>query len=110
MKLLNTDPRRVEVVSDDGRVVRGGAFTAAMGRSATLDNMFSFLAIAPLAESRIAIAYQNSDFVYFGPVSGPFDSVAVPVVERRGARLDLLNAIEDGNPQTAQRAGACHPW
>ena len=93
-----------EVVSDDGRVVRGGAFTAAMGRSATLDNMFSFLAIAPLAENRIAIAYQNSDFVYFGPVSGPFDSVAVPVVERRGARLDLLNAIEDGNPQTAQRA------
>ncbi len=93
-----------ERIGQDGATVRGGTFTEAMGRSATVDNMFSFIAVAPLPQNRVAIAYQNSDHVFFGPVAGPFDSIAVPVVERRGARLDLLNAIEDANPQTAQRA------
>lgn len=93
-----------EVIGEDGSTARGGSFTQAMGRSLTVDNMFSFIAVAPLSEKRMAIAYQNSDYVFFGPIGGPFDSVAVPVLHRRGSRPDLLNAIEDGNPETAKRA------
>ncbi len=99
-----TEKTTFEVVDQDGAPHRGGAFTSAMGRSATVDNMFSFLALAPLANGTVALGYQNSDYVFVGPPKGPFDSVLVPVLSRRGSRPDLINAIEDENRQTAERA------
>lgn len=93
-----------ETVDRDGTSERGGTFTPAMGRSTVVDNMFSFVALAPLENGRVALGYQNSDYIFFGPVRGPFDSLLVPVLNRRGSRQDLISAIDDANPQTAERA------
>ncbi|MCC6317991.1 MAG: hypothetical protein IT361_09895 [Gemmatimonadaceae bacterium] len=84
--------------------VHGGPFTSMMGRSLAVDNMLSFLALVPLDTSRVAVMVQNSDFLYFGPLTGPFDSIAVPVKSRRGAMPELVNGVTDDDPASQQRA------
>jgi hypothetical protein len=55
-------------------------------------------------------AYQVSDYLYLTPINGgPIDSLYIPVLHRRGARLDLYRQITD-DPKTAEDAVYRSSW
>jgi hypothetical protein len=85
--------------SDEPRV--GGPFPAAIARSELVAQYFSFTQAAPIGTDSVIVAVQSSDFLFVGPFQGPFDSLLVPVVRRRGSRPDLLAQITH-EPQTAE--------
>ncbi|MBX3131894.1 MAG: hypothetical protein KF689_00735 [Gemmatimonadaceae bacterium] len=82
----------------------GGPFPSQLGRSRIVDMMLTFVAAAPVGDDRIAVFIQGSDYLFVGPFGGPYDSVHVPAIARRGAMRDLLDAVRDDDPESGMRA------
>jgi len=81
----------------------GGPFPELMGRSSIVDSYFAFAQLASLRGDTVAVTVTNSDYLFFGPFGGPFDSILMPVTQRRGSRPDLLEKITE-DPRTAEPA------
>lgn len=90
----------------------GGPFPWALGRSRIIDQGLGFSDITHLSDTdTVAIGFQSSDYIFIGPFGGPFDSIHVPVVARRGARMDLLaNITEDTSTASAILNKQSIPW
>ena len=86
----------------DGVELRGGGHIPELAaRSALVGQMLSMPAVALLPGDSVVMAFQGSDYLFFGPFErGPYDSVLVPVQRRRGAQRDLLLQINDKDPST----------
>lgn len=80
----------------------GGPYPEHLGRSEVVDQMLIWPAVGATAGDSVAVLVSGSDFLFFGPFSGPYDSIPVPVVTRRGAMRALLDAVTD--PESAMRA------
>jgi hypothetical protein len=86
-------------------VVAGGPVTQRMRRNPLVAEMFSSAAAANLGGDTLVSAFQNTDSLFVGSwPSGPWTSLEVPVAARRGARGDLLDAIDEHLPPTVERA------
>ena len=84
--------------------VRGGPFTAMMGRNPILDNYFSFLAVAPMRGDSIGVFVMNTDRLFVGSLPvGPWDSVDVPTRHRRGAVPAVMAELGRGNTAVAEK-------
>ncbi|MGH7501768.1 MAG: hypothetical protein ACREL7_08425 [Longimicrobiales bacterium] len=83
----------------------GGPFPSPLGRSVVLDHMFSYVQVTTLGtDDTVAVAVQGSDYLFVGAFDEPsYDSIHVPVIQRHGARPDLLERITD-DPRTAEPA------
>jgi hypothetical protein len=82
----------------------GGPFPELLGRSPVIASpALSQVIATPAGGDTILVAVQSSNFVYVGPIAGPFDSVPVAVVGRQGARPDLLEQIA-ADPENAGTA------
>jgi hypothetical protein len=88
----------------------GGPFPSHLGRSRIVDMMLSFVAAAPVSDERVAVFVQGSDYLFVGPFAGPFDSLLVPPIARRGAMRDLLDAVRDEDPESGMRAAYKASW
>jgi hypothetical protein len=63
--------------------------------------MISMPAVALLPGDSVVMAFQGSDYLFFGPFEGTsYDSVLVPSRRRRGARRELLVQVNDQDPST----------
>lgn len=82
----------------------GGPFPSQLGRSKLVDMMLTFVAATPLGGDSVAAFTQGSDYLFVGPFAGPFDSVFVPPLTRRGAMAEVLGAVRDADPESAMRA------
>jgi hypothetical protein len=90
-----------EVAFDGTALRQGGHVPAAAARSALVAQMVSMPAAVLLPGDSVAMAFQGSDHLYYGPFAGGrYDSVLVPVRQRRGARQDLLARVNDEDPGT----------
>jgi hypothetical protein len=90
----------------------GGPFPSQLGRSRFVDQMLVFVGATMLSGDSLAVFTQGSDYLFFGPFAGPFDSLLVPATQRRGAMADLLSAVRDDDPDSALRAAykASYPF
>lgn len=81
----------------------GGPFPPTLDEHPAIGKYFSAMQIAPRGGGdTVAIAIQSSDNLYVGSIAdGTFDSIPVPIVQRRGARTDLMSAATD-NPASMQ--------
>lgn len=85
--------------------VRGGPFTAMMGRNPILDGYFSFLAVAPMRGDSIGVFVMNTDRLFVGSwPAGPWDSVDVPARLRRGAVPSVMAEVGRGNTAVAEKS------
>ncbi|MBX3175312.1 MAG: hypothetical protein KF709_12935 [Gemmatimonadaceae bacterium] len=82
----------------------GGPFPSQLGRSRTVDMMLVFVAATPLVADSFAVFTQGSDFLFIGPFAGPYDSLYLPPVTRRGAMAEILGAVRDEDPESAMKA------
>jgi hypothetical protein len=82
----------------------GGPFPSQLGRSRVVDQMLVFVAATPLGGDSLAVFTQGSDYLFVGPFAGPFDSLHVPPVTRRGAMSALLSAVRDDDPDSGMKA------
>jgi hypothetical protein len=82
----------------------GGPFPSQVGRSRMADLMLVFVAAARTRDDSLAVFTQGSDYLFVGPYTGPFDSVHVPRITRRGAMPDVLNSVRDDDPESGMRA------
>lgn len=82
----------------------GGPFPSQVGRSQMVDMMLVFVAATPLGGDSLAVFTQGSDYVFVGPFAGPFDSLHVPPVTRRGAMPEVLGAVRDDDPESGMKA------
>lgn len=90
----------------------GGPFPPQLGRSRLVDQMLVFVGATMLDGDTVAVFTQGSDYVYFGPFAGPFDSLLVPATRRRGAMTEALSAVRDDDPGSVMRAAyrASYPF
>jgi len=82
----------------------GGPFPSQLGRSQVVDMMLVYVAATKLDGDSLAVFTQGSDFLFVGPFAGPFDSLHVPPVTRRGAMAELLSAVRDEDPESGMKA------
>lgn len=76
--------------------VYGGPFPDPLPRSQLIADYLSFSQLAVLGGDSVALVLQSSEYVFLGPFKGPFDSLRVPVVRRRGTRPDILAGLIAG--------------
>jgi 6-bladed beta-propeller protein len=90
----------------------GGPFPSALGKSRIIDQALGFAEITYLGTTdTVAVGFQSSDHIFVGPFRGPFDSIYVPILSRRGSRPDLLAAItEDTSTASAIMNKQSVPW
>ena len=81
--------------------VRGGPYPGWLMRSQLIRDAMSHLQVVPLGRDTIAVAIEVSDHLFIGPFGGPFDTIPVQRLHRRGARPDLLATIRDDDPAGA---------
>jgi len=96
----------IAIDGSTGEARSGGPYPAILSTASPLvGQYFSLAAVAaPRPDSLLAVL-QSADFIFFGPFpSGPFDSIAIPAIRRRGAMPDLLRAIDARDPSTGERA------
>lgn len=82
----------------------GGPFPSQVGRSQMVDMMLVFVAATPIGADSLAVFTQGSDYLFTGPFAGPYDSVLVPAVTRRGAMPEVLGAVRDDDPESGMKA------
>lgn len=82
----------------------GGPFPSQVGRSQMVDMMLVFVAATSLGGDSLAVLTQGSDYLFIGPFSGPFDSLHIPPVTRRGAMPEVLGAVRDDDPESGMKA------
>lgn len=82
----------------------GGPFPSQVGRSQMVDMMLVFVAATPLAGDSLAVFTQGSDYLFIGPFAGPFDSLNIPPLTRRGAMPEVLGAVRDDDPESGMKA------
>lgn len=86
-------------------LVVGGPFPPTLDQNPGIGTYFSFMQIAPRGDGdgdTVAVAIQSSDYLYVGSIAdGTFDSIPVPIVQRRGARADLISAVTE-NPASLE--------
>ena len=89
-------------VSWDGVDLRqGGHVPELAARSTLIARMLSMPALALLPGDSVVMAFQGSDYLFFGAFERqPYDSVLVPPIRRRGARRELLLEVNDRDPST----------
>lgn len=88
----------------------GGPFPAPLGRSQMVDLMLVWVAAAQLPGDSLAVMAQGNDHLFVGPFAGPYDSMPLPVVTRRGAMRDVLDAVRDDDPESGMRAAYKASW
>lgn len=88
----------------------GGPYPAPLGRSQMLDLMLIHVNATPIGGDSIAAFVVGNDNIFVGPFAGPFDSVPLPIVTRRGARRELLDAVSDDDPESGMRAAYKASW
>lgn len=88
----------------------GGPFPAPLGRSQMVDFMLVWVAAAQLPGDSLAVLAQGNDHLFVGPFAGPYDSIPLPVVARRGAMRELLDAVRDDDPESGMRAAYKASW
>ena len=86
----------------DGRELRrGGHVPEFAARSVLVSQMISMPAVALLPGDSVVMAFQGSDYLFFGTfVGSSYDSVLVPAHRRRGALRKLLAQVNDHDPST----------
>lgn len=86
----------------DGRELRrGGHVPEFAARSVLVSQMISMPAVALLPGDSVVMAFQGSDYLFFGTFEGSsYDSVLVPAHRRRGALRKLLAQVNDQDPST----------
>ena len=82
----------------------GGPFPSQVGRSQMVDMMLVFVAATPIGSDSLAVFTQGSDYLFVGPFAGPYDSVLVTPVTRRGAMPTVLGAVRDDDPASGMKA------
>lgn len=82
----------------------GGPFPSQLGRSQIVDVMLSFVAALPVGADSLAVFTQGSDFLFVGPFAGPYDSLHIPAITRRGAMTEVLAAVNDEDPESGMKA------
>jgi hypothetical protein len=82
-------------------IVRGGPFPEPLARNRATAEFFSFMRLAKIGNAdTIALAIQSTDYLFLGSFeSGPYDSVRVPPIRRRGSQPALLGKVTD-DPRT----------
>lgn len=88
----------------DDAAVDGGPYPEQLNASPLIGELFSAMALGALGSDSVAVAIQSSNYLFIGRFpAGPFDSVAIPVVTRRGALPDLLSRVDEKIPSTIER-------
>jgi hypothetical protein len=82
----------------------GGPFPSQFGKSRMADLMLTFVSAAPVAGDTMAVFTQGSDYLFVGPFAGPYDSLLVPIVTRRGAMVEVMSAVRDDDPDSGMKA------
>ncbi|HRN54444.1 MAG TPA: hypothetical protein PK788_13190, partial [Gemmatimonadaceae bacterium] len=88
----------------------GGPFPAPLGRSQMVDFMLVWVSAAQLPGDSLAVMAQGNDHLFVGPFAGPYDSMPLPVVTRRGAMREVLDAVRDDDPESGMRAAYKASW
>lgn len=84
--------------------VRGGPVPGLARANPIVAAYFSHPAATFIAPDTLALVLQSADFLYFGRFpSGPFDSLSLTPVERRGSLSAELARIDPANPSAGQR-------
>ncbi len=82
----------------------GGPFPSQVGRNRMVDMMLVWVAAAALPGDSLAVFTAGSDYLFVGPFAGPYDSLHVPALTRRGAMSDVLAAVRDDDPDSGLKA------
>jgi hypothetical protein len=82
----------------------GGPFPSQFGKTRMADLMLTFVSAASVAGDTMAVFTQGSDYLFVGPFAGPYDSLLVPIVTRRGAMPEVLGAVRDDDPDSGMKA------
>lgn len=96
----------------DSAVV-GGPYPELLSKNALVGDFFSFLAIGFAGGDSMVIGVQSSNYLFVGRFpDGPFDSVLVAPIRRRGAMPELLQRVDAKNPASGQAAmyKPSYPW
>jgi hypothetical protein len=78
----------------------GGPFPDILGQSPIIAQGLSELIATPTEGDTVLVAIRISDFIYIGPLEGPFDSIRVATLGRQGSRPDLVERIA-ADPENA---------
>lgn len=104
-KQIDREARRtISRTSMAGVAQSGGSFPYPLGRSQAVDQFLVAVDAAPLPGDSAALVVQGSDYLFVGAFAGPFDSIPLPVAQRRGAMQKLLLAVNDSVPATMEAA------
>lgn len=91
--------------SDADSAVIGGPFPELMAANDLVGSYFSVVAAGALGGDTLAVAIQSSNYLFIGPFpDGPFDSLPMPVVRRRGAMPELLAQVIPSRPDIGEQA------
>jgi hypothetical protein len=90
------------VTTADDSAKYSGPYPAPLGRNKLVDQYLSFLEFAVFSGDSVAVALQNTDYLFLGRFgSARFDSVRIGRVTRRGSRPELLRTMTE-DPASVQ--------
>jgi hypothetical protein len=92
-------------VLGDTAITSGGPYPSILDANQFVGELFSAAAVTWLGADSIVMALQSSNNLFVGPFPlGPFDTIPVPVLARRGALPELLRQIDENDTRTIERA------